>query len=70
MSLLNDIGDISRTILSKGINVITTCEEAFFAQNSNPTLYKELDIIAKANGASPSELLPPKLTIEIIKENI
>ena len=52
MSLLNDIGDISRTILSKGINVITTCEEAFFAQNSNPTLYKELDIIAKANGVT------------------
>lgn len=52
MSLLNDIGDISRRLLSKKINVITTCEEAFFAQNSNPSLYKELDILAKANGVT------------------
>lgn len=52
MSLLNDIGDISRKLLSKKINVITTCEEAFFAQNSNPSLYKELDILAKANGVT------------------
>lgn len=49
MSLLNDIGDVARKVLSKKINVITTCEEAFFAQNSNPTLFKELDILAKAN---------------------
>ena len=52
MSLLNDISDVSRTLLSKRINVITTCEEAFFAQNSNPSLYKELDILAKANGVT------------------
>ena len=52
MSLLNDIGDISRKVLSKKINIITTCEEAFFAQNSNPSLYKELDILAKANGVT------------------
>lgn len=52
MSLLNDIGDVSRILLSKGINVITTCEEAFFAENSNPTLYKELDVLAKANNVT------------------
>lgn len=52
MSLLNDIGEISRKVLSKKINVITTCEEAFYAKNSNPTLYKELDILAKANGVT------------------
>lgn len=52
MSLLNDIGDVSRKILTKGINIITTCEEAFFASNSNPTLFKELDILAKANGVT------------------
>ena len=52
MSLLNDIGDVSRTILSKKINLITTCEEAFFAENSNPTLYKELDVLAKANNVT------------------
>lgn len=52
MSLLNDIEDISRKVLSKKINLITTCEEAFFAKNSNPSLYKELDILAKANGVT------------------
>ena len=49
MSLLNDIKDVARILLSKKINVITTCEEAFFAENSNPSLYRELDILAKAN---------------------
>lgn len=52
MSLLNDIGDVARILLSKKINVITTCEEAFFAENSNPTLYKELDVVAKANNVT------------------
>jgi len=52
MSLLNDISDVSRMILSKKINLITTCEEAFFAENSNPTLYRELDILAKANSVT------------------
>lgn len=32
-----------------GINVITTCEEAFFSENSNIDLTKELDSIAKKN---------------------
>ena len=49
MSLLKDIRDVARTCLSNGVNVITTCEEAFFASNSNPTLWKELDVVAKAN---------------------
>lgn len=52
MSLLNDIADVSRIILSKQINLITTCEEAFYAENSNPTLYRELDILAKANNVT------------------
>ncbi len=49
MSLLKDIRDVARICLSNGVNVITTCEEAFFASNSNPTLWKELDVVAKAN---------------------
>ena len=49
MSLLNDIKDLVRTCVSLGVNVITTCEEAFFASNSNPTIYHELDVLAKAN---------------------
>jgi len=49
MSLLNDIKDILRTCARLGVNAITTCEEAFFAQNSNPTVWKEIDVLAKAN---------------------
>lgn len=52
MSLLNDIEEVSRICLKCGVNVITTCEEAFFAVNSNPSLYRELDILAKANGVT------------------
>lgn len=32
-----------------GVNVISTCEEAFYAQNSNPVLAAKLDEIAKEN---------------------
>lgn len=35
-----------------GVNAISTCEEAFYAQNSNPTLAKKLDEIAKENGCT------------------
>lgn len=49
MSLLSDLSDTLRTCIKCGVNVITTCEEAFFASNSNPTLFKELDMLAKAN---------------------
>lgn len=52
MSLLNDIKDVVRTIISNKVNVITTCEEAFFASNSNPSVFNELDILAKANGVT------------------
>ena len=31
-----------------GINAITTCEEAFFPMNSNPTLTKKIDELAKS----------------------
>ncbi len=49
MSLLNDIKDTLRICASLGVNVITTCEEAFFASNSNPNIWKEIDVLAKAN---------------------
>jgi len=48
MSTLNDINEVVRSCVRHGVNVITTCEEAFFAQNSNPVLYHELDALAKA----------------------
>lgn len=52
MSLLKDIRSVVRTCVNKGVNVITTCEEAFFASNSNPNLWKEIDTIAKANNCT------------------
>ena len=52
MSLLADLGEVLRICASNGVNAITTCEEAFFAENSNPTLWKELDILAKANNCT------------------
>lgn len=52
MSLLNDIGDVLRICCKCHVNVITTCEEAFFASNSNPSLFKELDSLARAGGVT------------------
>lgn len=52
MSLLKDIKNEARICLENGINVITTCEEAFFASNSNPNLWRELDIVAKSKNVT------------------
>lgn len=47
-SYLNDISSLIRTCIVNNVNVITTCEECFYAESSNPTLFKELNILAKA----------------------
>jgi len=52
MSTLNDVGNTLRICAQCGINTITTCEEAFFAENSNPTLFQEIDRIAKATNCT------------------
>lgn len=52
MSLLNDLEEVLRTCASCGVNAITTCEEAFYSSNSNPTLHKEIDLLAKANNCT------------------
>lgn len=52
MSFLNDVEDSIRTCVLNGVNVITTSEECFFAENSNSTLFKELDILAKSNNVT------------------
>lgn len=52
MSFLNDVEENIRICIKNNVNVITTSEECFFAQNSNPTLYKELDILAKASNVT------------------
>ena len=49
MSLLKDCEDALMLCASLGINAITTCEEAFFSSNSNPTLYNRIDELAKKN---------------------
>ena len=48
MSYLNDIEEELRTCITNGVNVITTAEECFYAESSNPTLFKEMDILAKS----------------------
>lgn len=52
MSLLNDCRDALKLCASLGINAITTCEEAFYSANSNPTLYNEIDELAKKNNCT------------------
>ena len=52
MSLLNDCSEALRLCASLGINAITTCEEAFYGANSNPTLYNEIDELAKKNNCT------------------
>jgi len=52
MSLLNDIKDAFMLCAKLGINAISTCEEAFFPFNSNPTVTDEIDKLAKENGCT------------------
>jgi 4-hydroxy-tetrahydrodipicolinate reductase len=52
MSLLNDLENVIRSCITYGVNVITTCEEAFYASNSNPKLFRELDSLAKSNNVT------------------
>lgn len=52
MSLLSDIEEAATLCAKLGINAITTCEEAFYPWNSNPTLTKRIDQIAKASGCT------------------
>jgi hypothetical protein len=52
MSLLNDCADVLKICAKCGVNAITTCEEAFFAKNSNPTVFEEIDLLAKENNCT------------------
>ena len=52
MSLMEDCKDALLTCARLGINAITTCEEAFYPMNSNPTLTKEIDNLAKINNCT------------------
>lgn len=49
MSLIADVEDALAICAQNGVNAITTCEEAFFPQNSNPAIFEKLDRVAKEN---------------------
>ncbi len=52
MSLLNDVKDVLLTCAKCGVNAITTCEEAFFASNSNTSVFKDIDAMAKTTNCT------------------
>ena len=52
MSLLSDLEDALMLCAKLGINAITTCEEAFFSFNSNPTLSNKIDELARQNNCT------------------
>ena len=52
MSLFSDVYDAYEVCAKLGINAISTCEEAFYPMNSNPTLTKKLDELAKKNNCT------------------
>ena len=52
MSLLADCAEPLIACAGAGVNAITTCEEAFFPQNSNPNLFKQIDTLAKKNNCT------------------
>ena len=52
MSLIRDLEEALMLCAELGINAITTCEEAFFPQNSNPGITKKIDEMAKQTGCT------------------
>ena len=52
MSLIKDVKDALLLCAELGINAITTCEEAFFPANSNPTITNKIDELAKKNNCT------------------
>lgn len=52
MSLLADVEEALLVCAKCGVNAITTCEEAFFPMNSNPTLTNKIDNLAKENNCT------------------
>ncbi len=52
MSLIKETEDALMLCAKLGINAITTCEEAFYPMNSNPSITKKLDELAKQTGCT------------------
>ena len=51
-SLIEELRDVVLTLVNGKVNVVTTCEEAFFAENSNKLVFYEIDRAAKENGVT------------------
>ncbi|MBU1055933.1 MAG: dihydrodipicolinate reductase [Proteobacteria bacterium] len=51
-SLVKEVGMLLKECAKRGINVYTTCEEAHYPWISAVTMAKEVDALAKANGAT------------------
>ena len=41
-SLIEELRDVVLTLVNGKVNVVTTCEEAFFAENSNKLVFDEI----------------------------
>ena len=52
MSLIKDLENPLMLCAELGLNAITTCEEAFYPENSNPTLTNKIDELAKKNNCT------------------
>ena len=52
MSLIEDVKDALMLCAKSGVNAITTCDEAFYPQNSNPIATRNIDELAKKNGCT------------------
>ena len=52
MSLISDVEEALMLCAKLGVNAITICEEAFYPGNSNPTITKKLDEMAKKTGCT------------------
>ena len=51
-SLVNDLYNVLKTVVTHKVNAITTCEEAFYAENSNKLVFEEIDKLAKENNVT------------------